>query len=267
MFIWGKVWGFIIGMMLSKSIIGALFGVWIGHSLDKLRQNNARFSHDDDAENSKQKVFFDTVFTVMGFMAKANGRVSKHEINFASNYMDKLGLTAELKQQAKDAFVKGKSSNFDLDEAIERFVYFCGRRQDLRLMLLEIEIQVAFADGVLDEEERDALHRIAKKLGYSSYDLDKLLEMILAGAKFHEQEQGHKAGQPASANQIDNAYKLLGLNNNATEQEIKKAYRKLMSQHHPDKLVARGLPPEMMKEAKEKTQDIQAAYEMLSKQK
>ena len=262
--IWGKVLGFLFGLMLSKNIFGALLGAWLGHKFDK------GLSFDFDGLNQKnegqrQQAFFYTSFAVMGYIAKADGRVSTHEIAFANAYMDKLGLDANLRQQAQDAFNEGKMAGFPLDEELNKLKKYCYNRQDLMLMFLEIQIQVAFADGELGNEERMALHRIAKQLGFSVSQLDQLLEMIIAGAQFN-QNRGN-VSQSTSKQQLENAYKLLGVNASDSAQVIKKAYRKQMSQHHPDKLVAKGLPPEMMEIAKQKAQDIQAAYELIGKQK
>lgn len=261
--IWGKVLGFIFGFMLTRNIFGALIGLWLGHNFDKGRSFDFnQFSANNDAE--RQAAFFYTTFSTMGYIAKANGRVTQHEIAFAQSYMDKLGLNRELKQQAQDAFREGKMAGFPLEERISAFKNSCRSRHDLLLLFLEIQIQVAFADGQLDPQERSALHNVAQLLGFSSRELDKLLEMIIAGAQFHQQQssQGHNGGQ-----QLENAYKLLGVTKDMPIKEIKKAYKKLMAQHHPDKLVAKGLPPEMMDVAKQKTQDIQAAYELISAQK
>ncbi|WP_448565620.1 co-chaperone DjlA [Thalassotalea ganghwensis] len=262
--IWGKVFGFLFGLMLSKHLLGALIGLWLGHRFDK------GMSFDFDGlnkahEGERQQLFFYSSFAAMGFIAKADGRVSEHEIAFASAYMDKLGLDASMRQQAKDAFNEGKMAGFPIDETITKLKAICRSRHDLLLMFMEIQIQVAFADGQLGQEERGALHRIARILGFSARELDKLLEMIIAGAQFH-QGQG-KPGATASASQIENAYKLLGVSASASAQEIKKAYRKQMAQHHPDKLIAKGLPPEMLEVAKQKAQDIQAAYEVVSQAK
>jgi DnaJ like chaperone protein len=260
--IWGKVFGFLFGFMLSKNIFGALLGLWLGHRFDQ----GSGLDFDSLAkqtDETRQANFFYSTFAAMGFIAKANGHVSSHEIAFATAYMDKLGLNTEMKQQAQDAFREGKMAGFPLDEHLKKFKRSCFGRQDLLLLFLEIQIQVAFADGELDSAEREALHRIAKILGFSSHQLDQLLEMIIAGANFHQ--QGKKG--VASPQQLDNAYKLLGVEQSSSAQEIKKAYRKLMAQHHPDKLVAKGLPPEMMDVAKQKAQDIQAAYEMISAKK
>lgn len=264
--IWGKIFGFLFGFMLSKNIFGALLGLWLGHKFDQgrgLNFNSLGGSRADEA--SRQKSFFYTTFAVMGYMAKVNGHVSQEEIAFATAYMDKLGLSAELKKQAQEAFRDGKTVGFPLEDYLKEFVSVCGHRQDLLLLFLEIEIQVAFSDGELDSSEREALHKIAKELGFAAADLERLLDMIAAGDAFHQ--GNHQSSHATSQQQLDNAYKLLGVSSTSSSPEIKKAYRKLMSQHHPDKLVAKGLPPEMMEVAKQKTQDIQAAYELVVKDK
>jgi DnaJ like chaperone protein len=261
--IWGKVLGFVFGFMLSKNLLGALIGMFIGHTFDKGRALDfSNLSGSKGSESERQAAFFYTSFSVMGYMAKANGLVSKHEIQFANAYMDKLSLRGELRQQAQDAFREGKMAGFPLNDRLTKFKQVCGNRHDLLLLFLEIQIQVAFADGTLDNDERQALHTIAQHLGFSSKELDNLLEMIIAGAQFHQGQSGK-----SSQSQLENAYKVLGVSSDTSEKDIKKAYRKLMSQHHPDKLVAKGLPPEMMEVAKQKAQDIQGAYELINKNK
>jgi len=264
--VWGKILGFLFGFMLSRNIVGALLGLWLGHRFDQgLGLNFSNLSGSAPDEGTRQATFFYTTFSVMGYVAKANGHISSHEIAFAQATMNKLGLNAELKQQAQDAFREGKMAGFPLDERLVQFKRCCGNRHDLLLMFLEIQIQLAFADGELDQAERQALHRIANGLGFSSQDLDKLLEMIIAGAQFNQHTgSGSFASKHTSASQLENAYKVLGVEQSVSAQELKKAYRKLMSQHHPDKLVSKGLPPEMMEMAKQKTQDIQAAYDLIT---
>jgi len=270
--IWGKVLGFLFGFLLSKNLFGALLGLWLGHMFDRGRGGDfdgVTGGKGDDI--ARQAAFFYTTFSVMGHVAKSKGQVTNHDIAFANAYMDKLGLTNDLRQQAQDAFREGKANGFPLKERLRKFKSICGNRHDLRLMFLEIQIQVAFSDGDLDAKEREVLHTIAKLLGYSARQLDSLLEMIIASAAFNQQagqsyQQFNGGNAPTNVGQLDNAYKILGVNKNDSKNDIKKAYRKLMSQHHPDKLIAKGLPPAMMEAAKEKTQDIQAAYDLISKQ-
>ncbi|SEK75717.1 DnaJ like chaperone protein [Colwellia chukchiensis] len=265
--IWGKVLGFLFGLMLTKNIIGALFGAWLGHRFDKGIGLDFSGLGGAKSDTERQAAFFYSTFSVMGYIAKASGQVTHHEIAFASAYMDKLGLNADLRRQAQDAFRDGKTTGFPLEERLRQLKSAVNNRQDLLLLFLEIQIQVAFADGRLDQSEREVLHKIAQNLGYSATELDKLLEMIIAGAQFHQ--QGKNAGNASfaqSGQQLANAYKVLGVTEQSSASDIKKAYRKLMSQHHPDKLVAKGLPPEMMESAKQKAQDIQAAYELINAQ-
>lgn len=260
MHIWGKILGFLFGFMLSKNIFGALLGLWLGHKFDKSRGYNFdKFSQGE--EQSRQAIYFYTTFSVMGHIAKAKGRVTEHEIAFASAYMDKMKLHGELREQAQEAFRDGKSVAFPLKQQLESFRKSSGARYDLLLMFMEIQIQVAFADGQLDLTERNVLHEIAKSLGFSARDLDKLLEMILAQETFNRQ-----GGGPVNTkSQLNNAYKVLGVTKSDSLKDIKKAYKKQMAQHHPDKLIAKGLPPELMESAKQKTQDIQSAYDVISK--
>ncbi|NMP30306.1 co-chaperone DjlA [Thalassotalea sp. M1531] len=264
---WGKLLGLIFGFMLTRNIFGALLGMWIGHRFDK----GVGFDFEGlnrESEMNRQAAFFYTTFSVMGHIAKAKGRVTEHEIAFATAYMNKLGLKGDLRQQAQDAFREGKLAGFPLKERMQKFKRSCRSRNDLMLMFLEIQIQVAFADGTLDPSERDVLHQIARYLGFSASDLDRLLEMIIAGESFHQQSGRTGATNGKNhASLVENAYKVLGVEKSSSKQEIKKAYKKLMAQHHPDKLVAKGLPAEMMELAKQKTQDIQAAYDLINKQK
>ena len=278
MHIWGKVFGFIFGYMLSRSLLGAFIGLWIGHSFDKARRIDFDgFSPDKTDDITRQAVFFYTSFSVMGHIAKANGQVSQQEIAFANDYMDRLGLNSGMKKQAQEAFKEGKSSSFPIEERLRKFKRACGKRHDLLLMFIEIQIQVAFADGALDEEEHKVLHKIARYLGFSRKELDNLLDMITASTAFNQQGNSYNHRQQndrqyssrsskPSGYQVDNAYKILGVSKKSELRDIKKSYKKLMLQHHPDKLVAKGLPPEMMEAAKQKTQDIQAAYDLISKQ-
>ena len=112
------------------------------------------------------------------------------------------------------------------------------------------------ADGNLHSEERAVLDSTAKLLGFSDIEYQQILRRQQAS-----QHMQGKAQTPAAA--LADAYKVLGLTKTASDDELKKAYRRLMNQHHPDKLVAKGLPQEMMEMASKKTMEIKAAYELI----
>jgi DnaJ like chaperone protein len=122
-------------------------------------------------------------------------------------------------------------------------------------MFLEIQIQAAYADGVLDDKEHDALKYIAQKLHFPIHELESLIQQFSA--------TNHHVNKLT----VDDAYVILGADKSLTDKELKRAYRRLLAQHHPDKLVAKGLPEEMMIIAKEKTQEIIKAYELIKKQR
>jgi DnaJ like chaperone protein len=140
-------------------------------------------------------------------------------------------------------------------EVLAQFKRECFRRRNLIQMFLEILVATAYADGRLDVKEQALLAGIASDLGYSPVDFSALLNRLSGQANFTQTD--------SSPEKLEAAYNLLGIAKNCSDLELKKAYRKQMNQHHPDKLVAKGLPEEMIDIATQKTQDIKAAYDLL----
>lgn len=264
-----KIWGKIIGGLLGFAVggpIGFFFGLWIGNSFDKgLNQDfSSRFGSSDPVET--QKVFFTTTFAVMGHIAKADGVVSRQEIAAAEQVMTQLGLDEAKRKQAINAFDEGKSASFDLNTNIESLIKHCIRKPSLIQMFLEIQILAATADGKVSPSEMEILYQIGHSFRISKPQIDRLVEMVIAQRSFHQGGASGSARNQAGPT-IEQAYKVLGISANANKADTKRAYRKLMSQHHPDKLVAKGMPEEMIKVATEKSQEIQAAYEMIKREK
>ncbi|MBH0078201.1 co-chaperone DjlA [Pseudoalteromonas sp. NZS11] len=285
---WGKILGFCFGFMFGK-IFGAILGLYLGHLFDKSLKNNfdkaggfsSLFSGDDVHE--RQALFFSSCFAVMGHIAKSNGRVSEVHIKAANLFMDEMGLKGEERREAQHAFQSGKESDFSLKETVHDFKERFAKRNDLIQLFLEIQIQMAFSDGILAEQEKQLLAEVSKQLGISKTHFAFVLKRYQAEFNFREQQQrfnqqqqnqgqsssyregsGHHVPPNNNMNRAQ-ALALLGLSSDATQRDIKVAYRKLMSQHHPDKLVSQGLPKHMMELAVKKSQDIQAAYEYLKK--
>ncbi|WP_318499701.1 co-chaperone DjlA [Photobacterium leiognathi] len=275
--IWGKIIGALLGLSIGK-LPGLLIGLFIGHQFDKAyaRQMNggfAGFGQNRTSSVEQQAAFFHACFAVMGHVAKAKGRVTKEEIRVASAIMDRMGLQGESRLQAQNAFREGKEDNFPLEETLNRVRSRAGRA-DLLQFFLELQIQAAFADGSIHPKERQLLHIIARYLGFSEAQLEQRLRMQEAAFRFQQggfhqqyQQQGGSYQAPPSRDQLADAFNLLGVDENASAQDVKRAYRKQMNEHHPDKLAAKGLPPEMMEIAKQKTQELQAAYDLIRKGK
>lgn len=248
--IWGKFFGFAIGFMFGR-IIGGLIGLWLGHLYDK---KSAELSGIIGKGANRQTLFFNTTFAVMGHVAKASGQVTENDIRIATLLMDQMQLKGEARKEAQVAFKEGKESDFDIKACLKTFRLISMGRKELLQMFLEIQIQTALSDGKLDPKERTVLLTVAQELGFSASQLDELLKRWQAEFNFH---QGGNNNQTT----IEDAYDLLGMSEASSDQEVKRGYRKLMNEHHPDKLVAKGLPEEMMELAKVKAQDIQAAYD------
>jgi len=265
---WGKILGTIFGYMLTKHIAGALLGCYIGHRFD--RSLAQRFAEQggfskffiNKGDFTKQAVFFHAVFSVYGHIAKASGQVTPQEIQAASMLMDKMGLTGERRAEAQRAFSDGKAPDFPLEKTLIEFKQSAFGQRDILRFFVEVQLQAAFADGELHAKEREILYTVAKILGFSVSDIDKLLTQLEAQMHYHRQRASAQNGPD-----IKDAYSILGVSAGDDDKTIKRSWRKLMSEHHPDKLAAKGLPKEMLELANQKAQDIQAAYEQVKKQR
>ncbi|WP_145520605.1 co-chaperone DjlA [Yersinia mollaretii] len=271
---WGKLLGLVLGLMSGTGFWGVVLGLLVGHMVDRVRSAKRRGYFAD--QQTRQLIFFRATFQVMGHLTKAKGRVTEVDIQLASQLMDRMQLHGEARAAAQQAFREGKESGFPLRERLQELRSVCFGRFDLIRMFLEIQLQAAFADGSLHPNERQVLYVIAEELGISRGQFDQFLSMIEGGRQFggHGGWQGQQGGysqggyQPASNGPtLEDACKVLGVNSTDDSVVIKRAYRKLMGEHHPDKLVAKGLPPEMMEMAKQKAQEIQAAYDLIKREK
>ena len=254
---WGKALGGAFGFLIGGPL-GALMGIAFGHSFDRGMRGLSGSGQADEQERI-QAAFFTATFSVMGYIAKADGRVTRDEIELAEAVMERLGLSAEMRESAKKLFGEGKAPDFPIDEVMQQLRRETHRRTTLMQMFLEIQLQAAYADGVMHPAEREALVRICGHLGIPRAQLDRLEEMLSAGF-------GRSGYEPESGKtSLEDAYHLLGVEASISDAELKKTYRRLMSQHHPDKLVAKGLPEQMIQDANQKTQQIKAAYELIKK--
>ena len=252
----GKILGGTFGFLIGGPL-GALIGASFGHNFDKGMKRLSSSSEGWGVGNQQrvQTAFFTATFSVMGHVAKADGRVTRDEIEMARTVMDHLQLDATLRKAAEKLFNEGKKSDFPLDGLLQQFRREASRRSTLIQMFLEIQIQAAYADGTLHPAERKILLHMASELGVPRDLYEQLESMVRAGGG------GRAGGGAVQKPSLETAYETLGVKKGATDAEVKRAYRRLMSQHHPDKLVAKGLPEEMMKMASEKTHQIRTAYE------
>jgi len=248
----GKIVGGVIGGMLGHPWL-VVVGIVVGHlfDIDFWR----RFLHKIALKNAQpvQHVFFDSTFSVMGYLAKADGRVSESEIRAAEQVMRQLDLNPELKREAIRLFNQGKQPDFDLPATMRRLKLACWRYPNLLQTFLEIQIQIANAEGQISEGKRAAFQAICAELGVREFGFDQ----------FEQQADAQQSYQ--RSHHLTDAYQILNISKDASDSEVKKAYRRLLSRNHPDKLMSQGLPPEMIKLANERTQKIKSAYETIKR--
>jgi DnaJ like chaperone protein len=250
----GKVIGGIFGSFLGP--VGTALGVLLGHQYDRYQELDDEAGDGGDPQLISA-VFFRSTFAVMGCVAKADGRVSESEIQAARGIMRHLRLTADQVQAAIRFFNEGKQPGFELERAVRELRQVCGRRHQLLRYFVEIQMSAALQGSNLQGPGRLLVQRVGQWLGLSGFEMAHLeaLLRIQAGVR---PEVPNRTGALVS-----DAYQVLQIEATATDAEVVRAYRRQMSRNHPDKLVANGLPPSMMEIAKEKTQRIREAYEVI----
>ena len=286
---------------------GAKLGVWAGGG----SQGNL---------NQVQDLFFRTVFTLLGYVAKRDGPVNHQEVKRTEVYMEKMSLNPEQKREAIRLFKVGSKEGFDADSTIKEFYGLAKKSPNLVQILLVYLINLARVDGLLGVKETDAVQKVAVGLGYSSITFKHLLQMVSSQHSFTEgmkkkaqvhKQQDERQAKNASGNasatgkfgseqnadqsksssgtkttdefdltdgencaektddfntrddQLGEAYKVLGVSSDVSDADLKKAYRNLIGQYHPDKLMGLGLPSYMIQSSTECFQAIQSAYEYI----
>lgn len=230
-------------------IIGGLLGYAAGHALRTYIVGNLQVA---------QTQLLDSTFSIMGALCKADKVVTPDEIQAVEQIFGMLNLRGEAREQAKTAFSRGKQADFDLDAAVDQFAQISRGRGPLLQLFLQLQCMAVAADGRVDPAERAMLVRIAERLGLTEADVSQLEALLRAATG----GPSASSGRP-QASRLADAYAALGVSNDATPAEIKRAYRKLMSQNHPDKLASRGLPESMRPVAEERSREINSAYDLI----
>lgn len=231
-FLIGAAVGYAAGVVLRQSLVGGLRVV--------------------------QSQLIDSTFAIMGALCKADNVVTRDEINAVERIFTMLRLQDEQRQAAKAAFNRGKEPEFDLDAAIDQFARVSRRRAPLVQLFLQLQVMAVAADGKVDPAEHQMLVRIARRLGLHEHDVAQLEALLRAGGAGPSYR-----GTTPPGDRLADAYAALDVSPEASPAEIKRAYRKLISQNHPDKLAARGLPESMRAVAEERSREINAAYDLI----
>ena len=258
----GKVTGGVLGALVMGPL-GAALGVVLGHQFDEeAAPAPESLTHEDLAALGER--FFRSTFRVMGCLAKSDGRVSELEIQAAREVMSELRLDATQTREAIACFTAGKQAGFNLEDELGALARACRGRPDLTRIFLEIQVRAALAGNNLDGPVRPSMQRVARVLGVSAFEFAHV-EAVLRIQRGAFRAGGAPGTGSAGARDaaLAEAYRVLETTPAASDAELSKAYRRQLQRHHPDKLRANGLPDSMIEHAKQRTQQIIEAWELV----
>lgn len=239
--------------LISGGIAGLFIGAGIGYvaslALKKTVVGTLRVA---------QNQLMDSTFSIMGALCKTDGVVSRAEINVVEQIFTMLRLGDEQRRQAKDAFNLGKQRDFDLDNAVDQLAAVIRGRGPLLQLFLQLQCMAVAADGVVDPAEHAMLVRVATRLGLQEQDVRQLEALLRAATSGTTPGGTHDV-----KSRLNDAYEALGVSASASDSEVKRAYRKLISANHPDKLASRGLPDSMRPVAEERSRELNKAYDLI----
>ena len=191
-------------------------------------------------------------------IAKSDGRVSEDEIRAARGLMHRLGLGPVEIRRAIEWFETGKQSAYPLNSRMRELKGQVARKHDARGLFLRLLMEVALADGTVHPNERAILWAVCTELDIGRVELAQLEAMLRAQRGFRRSAAGS-----ADTRRVDSAYRTLGVDRSSSNDEIKKAYRRLLNKSHPDKLVGSDHNAAEISEAGRRTREVRSAYELL----
>ena len=200
------------------------------------------------------RVFVMSMFLVMGKLSKMDGRVTANEIKYASSIMRLLGLSNYERKRAIAYFDQGKKRNSEPAEFVEELASLIGKGSSLARLFLKIQCRHALVKGSLRLKEKVLLRDLAEILGFQKSQFTNIC-CELTGAIANK--TNHSRGLQKEA------YLILQLEPEVEDSEIKRAYLRMMSKYHPDKVVSENLTEESLKELHNKAMAIRNAYEAL----
>jgi len=194
------------------------------------------------------------MFMLLGKVAKLDGRVTAEEIDYATLVMNLLGLDSMARHRAIEDFNRGKLWASDVGPILKKLVQHIGRRSDLAYQILKVQCQAACVYGGMGLTKKVFLREVAEVFGYDKIEFQEICNT-----------SRRYCVNSASSNwsTINDAYGVLHLSPGVNEKEVKRAYRRLVSRLHPDKLNAQNLSEEAIKAAQEQFDKIHSAYQIL----
>lgn len=262
-------WPFILIMFIPGLLLA-----WLFDKLFNPFSQPKQLTQEDCIELSK------IVYVLSGFLAAGSGNSITDQKKSIWNALDKCNYGVHDENLFNECFEKGNTNNFDLEILAQRFLKITDNNRTHKIRFIEFLVSIIFADNVVTEEEFSRIYKIANALRVENYIVKSLIEQAQAMNEFRNffnQDSSYRQYQESNSSgssyehayvphdEVKNAYKVLGVSENVTMQEIKRAYLKLMKRYHPDKLASQGYSEEMIQMYTKKAQTITQAYEILKK--
>lgn len=254
---WGKVTGTVAGLATGQPWL-AVVGLILGHQFD---QGYASRRGADDGVARIDRLpprLVPALFGTMGHLAKSDGRVTEAEIRAARILMHRLALAPGQVRSAIASFEDGKKPDFALAATLAPVRREYARHPERRALFVRLLLEVSLSKGAMDRRERAALWRVCSELGIGRVELAQLEAILRARKGFRR-----TASADADTERLRRAYAVLGVTQSASNEDIKKAYRRLMNRNHPDKLSGGDADLAAVAAAQKRTREIRGAYDML----
>ena len=233
--------------LLFGGPLGAIIGLSLGHHLVDKKAEYSQSGAVPPKSEQAQAAYFVCIFSILGKIAKADGVVTNDELKVVDDFINGMNISETEKQFAKQVFNEAKNSNYSVEDFASQF-YQINRGQPAVLhSFLDVLFRVAAADKVLHPAEEDALKKVKDIFQINDKQFSDIKSIYFTD--------------------VDRYYKLLSCSVDSSNDEIKKSYKKLVRDFHPDTIVSKGLPEEFTEFAASRFREIQEAYEKVRKER
>ncbi len=249
---YGKLTFGSLGMILGGPL-GAIAGTALGHHfVDKKENETTQSPYDNERMTLNQKeqtqaAYFVSMFSILGKLAKIDGIVTSEEISVVDNFINKLPISSEEKQFARQVFNEAKDSGFSIEDFASQLYKFLNGRPSVLLSFFDILFQVAAADGTFHSNEKEALNRIKDIFRITDMQYDNIR------ARYFKD--------------LNKYFNCLNCTPESSDQEIKSNYKKLVKDFHPDSVISKGLPEEFIDFATDRFREIHEAYSKIRQER
>ena len=240
MSIWGRLIGGAAGFALGGPI-GAIPGVMAGGAFDRRSRSKSSFNFNKIDNNQKQQIFTISFIILSAKLAKSDGQVTDDEIRA---FKEKFKVPKSELNKVSKIFNEAKKDSYGYKEIANQVGNLFSDNKILLEELLNNLFFIAASDGNISVNEVDLLKSISKSFKFSEKDFQRIFQSNL----------NNKESDP---------YKVLGVNRSSTDAEIRKKWIKLNKEHHPDNLIAKGMPKEFIKQSNKELAAINIAYDKI----